>query len=416
MVKAMPEDWSFADADTQYLTHGFHPYPARMIPQIARRLLERYSKPGDVVLDPFCGSGGVLVESRLLGRDSIGVDINPLALILAKAKTTPIMPKHLECFWLKLKAEIGRDIQKLKFGELGSINPPEIPNLDYWFKPQVAKELTVIKQHMDEIKDKDESLYNFFATCFSITVRKVSNLKPNEFKIVRIAPEKLKKHNPNVFQTFVEHVERNLLKMAEFYKLAHKKVRCEVLFGDTRKLPLKEETIDLVVTSPPYGDSRTTVAYGQFSRYSALWLGLDERAVMSVDKVSLGGSPRNPLNLPSESLHETIEEINKRSSERSKDALWYFIDLYDCLKQLYKAFEKGGGYCCFVVGNRTVRRVQVPTDKIIAELGKHIGFKHEATIYRRIPSKRMPWENAPENIPGEKCQTIAKESIVILSC
>lgn len=60
------EDWTFADADTQYMTHGLHPYPAGMIPQIANRLIERYSKPRLTVLDPFCGSGSVLVESRLL--------------------------------------------------------------------------------------------------------------------------------------------------------------------------------------------------------------------------------------------------------------------------------------------------------------------------------------------------------------
>jgi DNA modification methylase len=84
------EDWTFAHADTQYLTHGFHPYPARMVPQIANRVITRYSKPGDLILDPFCGSGGVLVEAKLLGTNSVGVDINPLAVIIAKAKTTPI--------------------------------------------------------------------------------------------------------------------------------------------------------------------------------------------------------------------------------------------------------------------------------------------------------------------------------------
>jgi DNA modification methylase len=384
-----------------------------MIPQVARRLIERYSKPKNMVLDPFCGSGSVLVESRLLNRSSIGVDVNPLACILAKAKTTPIEPRLLKDYWVKFKEEIGREILKLKFGEL-KVKPLELPNLYYWFKPRVAEELTILRKYLDDIKD--DGFYYFFATCFSITVREVSNLRSGEFKIYRLPPERLKSHNPNVFEVFSQHAEENINRMVDFYERTYEKnVTCEVLFGDTRRLPLESESIDLVVTSPPYGDSKTTVAYGQFSKFSSLWLGLKEEIVMKVDKISLGGSPIKIGNLPSESLKETVEAICKRSGERSKEALWYFADLYECLKQLCRVLKQGKSHCCFVVGNRTIRRVQVPTDRIIAELGKTLGFKHEKTIYRRIPSKRMPWMNAPENIPGEKGPTISHESIVVLS-
>jgi len=75
-----------------------HPYPVRMIPQIARRLIERHSKPNDTALDLFCGSGSVLAEGKILGRRSIGIDINPLAISIAKVKTTPIDPSKLELY------------------------------------------------------------------------------------------------------------------------------------------------------------------------------------------------------------------------------------------------------------------------------------------------------------------------------
>ncbi|MEM3827929.1 MAG: DNA methyltransferase [Conexivisphaerales archaeon] len=86
------ENWDFAGEDTQYFTHGLHPYPARMVPQIAGRLLRRLVHVNDVVLNPFCGSGGVLVEARLVGLNSIGIDINPLACLLAEVKSSPIDP------------------------------------------------------------------------------------------------------------------------------------------------------------------------------------------------------------------------------------------------------------------------------------------------------------------------------------
>ena len=85
------EDWDFTGVNTGYMTHGLHPYPARMIPQIARRLIQRYSSEGDLVWDPFCGSGSVLVESMLLNRKSIGTDLNPYAIFLSTVKTTPII-------------------------------------------------------------------------------------------------------------------------------------------------------------------------------------------------------------------------------------------------------------------------------------------------------------------------------------
>jgi len=68
------EDWTFRKANTHEHIHGIHPYPARMIPQIARKLIKLYSKPDDIVLDPFCGSGSVLAEANR----AIGIDINPL--------------------------------------------------------------------------------------------------------------------------------------------------------------------------------------------------------------------------------------------------------------------------------------------------------------------------------------------------
>ena len=90
-------DWTFKEISTSQYTHGFHQYPARMHPEIATRLIEKYSTDSKtVVLDPFMGSGGVLVESMLHGNNSIGIDLNPFAVLLSKVKTTPLDPKKLE--------------------------------------------------------------------------------------------------------------------------------------------------------------------------------------------------------------------------------------------------------------------------------------------------------------------------------
>jgi DNA modification methylase len=97
------EDWTFLEFSTKQFTHGFHLYPARMHPEIAKRLIAKYAvDTKKVVFDPFMGSGGVLVESLLHGNNAIGIDLNPFAVLLSKVKTTPIEPGKLQKTYEKL--------------------------------------------------------------------------------------------------------------------------------------------------------------------------------------------------------------------------------------------------------------------------------------------------------------------------
>ncbi len=159
------EDWDFAGEDTQYLTHGLHPYPARMVPQIARRLLGRLAHRNDVVLDPFCGSGGVLVEARLAGLNCVGIDINPLACLLAEVKSNPIEPSILEMWWRRLKTQIAQEITQLQFREI-DVEPPKFSgtNIKYWFKPETMKSLAIIRKNIEVIEEK--SVRRFFEVPF----------------------------------------------------------------------------------------------------------------------------------------------------------------------------------------------------------------------------------------------------------
>src|SRR3989344_2905567 len=91
-------NWDFKKANTKEFTHGLHTYPAMMIPQIARRLIYLYGKEAKTLLDPFCGSGTSLVESSLIPtiKEAYGFDLNPLAILISKVKSTPINTESLE--------------------------------------------------------------------------------------------------------------------------------------------------------------------------------------------------------------------------------------------------------------------------------------------------------------------------------
>src|ERR671927_1267463 len=89
-------DWELEEAYTRYTTHGYHPYSAKYIPQIPSYLIKNFSEKNDLILDNFAGSGTTLVESKILGRNALGVDVNPLACLISKVKTTNLQNSELK--------------------------------------------------------------------------------------------------------------------------------------------------------------------------------------------------------------------------------------------------------------------------------------------------------------------------------
>ncbi|MCK4518520.1 MAG: transcriptional repressor LexA, partial [Candidatus Omnitrophica bacterium] len=396
--------WDYKGAKTKSYTHGLHSYPAMFIPQVARRLLETYSKKGDVICDIFCGSGTALVESRLLNRNTYGIDLNPFAIFLAKVKTSPINPSQLRKEYFNL-------IDRISIIKKGQVEKPDFMNIDFWFKKNIIYQLAKIKKAIQEIKSVNSK--NFFMVSFSETARLSSNSKNGEFKLVRIKGDKLENYNPDVLGIFKKKTEMNIKGMENFYRDVDKNTWAKPIYGDTSKINnIKNASIDCIITSPPYGDSHTTVAYGQFSRLSAQWIDIFENPniASSVDKQLLGGKTINSLShsLASSHLKKTLYDIQKRDEKRAREVLSFYIGLNDCIKRAYQMLKKNK-YFCLVIGNRMVKQIRIPTDFIIAELGEKIGFTCEDIFVRNIPGKRMPIKNSPTNIAGKLEETMTRE-------
>ena len=415
-IKFKDESWDFRTSFTKYSNHGFHTYPAMMIPQIAERLIRTYGKNAKVLLDPFMGSGTALLEATLHNnfKKAYGIDINPLALLISKVKTTPIDHKLLWNNYHSLTGNIKEDKKSINFKQK-EIKNPNFFNIEFWFKPQVITDLAIIKDNINQIKDND--IKNFFLVAFSETVRNVSNTRNREYKLYRMNEKMLKKHKPDAINEFKEKLKKNIGNMEEYHKEHNPTCKVDILAEDTRyKTSIPSNSVDLIVTSPPYGDSRTTVAYGQFSRLSLQWLGYDKSAVINIDKVSLGGIPTKDLanRLGSPILKKTLQKITEQDPRRARDVLSFYVDFDKCVKELHRVTKKGA-FLCFVVGNRTVKGVQIPTDEIILELFQAKNhYKHHNTFVRNIPHKRMPKLNSPTNITGNHAVTMNEEWIVII--
>lgn len=257
-------------------TGNLHTYPAKAVPEMVSDLIKKVmsNKSIKTVLDPFVGSGTTALESKYLGLDFWGSDLNPLAVLLSKTKVLTIdntnyTKKRLSDFVQQVKKEYP-DAQLIPFYTFNSIN--------YWFKEENIRELSFLKYKMDQFinnanKVNREMYALILLTAFSSTIRRVSLTRNGEFKLYRMSPSDIERFSINAIDEFEDAVT-HLLDMLVVANNSYKKeTRSTICLQNAKSLNyLKNKSIDLVVTSPPYGDSKTTVAYGEFSKLSLQWM------------------------------------------------------------------------------------------------------------------------------------------------
>lgn len=459
IFKSLSNDyWDFKDADTHELVHGIHTYPAIMIYPISRNIIKYVKSLTDVnsLLDPFAGSGTVLVEAMHSGIPYVyGNDINPLALLLSNVKTNIYDTNLLDSEITSLKKRIddeyikyekivrnvnfdleseydlsakdgwGTDAPKILSNYLTKhsieLEIPKFKNIGYWFKPNVIMELQILKNCINKVEN--EEIKKCIYVAYSEIIRIVSNKRNGEFKMYRMTAEKVNKHNPNVKNEFEKTLERNINKVKEFSQLINNNnVKSNVTISNEDAAILNSvpnESIDLIITSPPYGDSRTTVAYGEFSRLSLQWMDLydlSDKEILSIDKTLMGGEKYRKgykYDLNSETLRKSLEVINKADIVRGGDVYSFYKDLEKIIKKCSEKTKKNG-YQFWVVGNRTVKNELLNTDVIISEMASNYNMEYIYTIDRIISNKVMPSKNSPTNISGQTVATMCNEHIVVL--
>lgn len=425
-------DWTFEGVDTQRLTHGLHPYPARMVPQIPETILTYYKQhevieEGDTVYDPFSGSGTTAVEARLAGLNAKANDVNPFACLLTLAKARPLDPDILESARRELLGGLEAELEVVRSDyEAGTLELDEPAVREGWFPEPQLYELVAIRNRIDSLADafsgnstqRVDDVVRFFRVALADTTRQVSYQRNGEYKRYRMAEEDRDEHDPNVYRLFTEAVADDVSRMQSYSRRVDHDLSTEVFYADSREASdIEDDSVDVVITSPPYGDHGTTVAYGQFSQDPAIVAGEHGYEEMrDVDKTGLGGSyslePIAELEEWSDALAATLAALRERDG-READALEFFTDYYAVMEQVARVL-KPGQPVAWVVANRTMSRVNIPTHLITRELCEDLGFEHRETLPREIPTKTLPWENAPENVPGETGDLMAEENIVIM--
>jgi hypothetical protein len=343
--------------ECKYLTHDFHPYPHKIIPQIARALIKKYTAQNDTILDIFCGSGTSLVEANLLGRNVMGVDVNPLACLISRAKTT-----SLDCN--KLDQAVTDLIKKIQFhltrdGTLQDYTERLQPKIqcfkerDKWFSKNALLGLSVIKDLIKRIDDSE--IRDYCMVAFSCIIKEVSQASPlYHLTKVRYPRQITLFRVNNLFKCKLQEMVRE---MHEYSKKRSNSF-VKVLNQDARTINADKVMgeVDFVILNLP----KFNMDFERCFKIYSWWLDFD---VTTINKNIIG--------------------TMKRKQNYYKDIGFVLGKALDVLKT-----QK---YCTLLVTDSYCAGRHLQHGDQIQQIAKKIGFTFKEKVVRTIPKKLLPF-------------------------
>jgi hypothetical protein len=400
--------------------HYIHYYPGRIYPYIPLYILSLpdFADLDGYVLDPFAGSGTILLESIInpvFKRNALGIEINPIARLISKVKTTVIDATEIDRLMERLLALYSRKEDTSEY-------VPKFDNLNFWFSFHAIEKLSKLKYSIDNLEES-EDLKDFLWVCFSSIVRKVSKADPYIpppvlLKLVKYKnnPHKYQKlrdfskhaENPDVWNLFETAVKNNKVKienLARIGELRDAKIKAEVIWDDARdiksghlaeygridkihteKLP---SNIDIVFTSPPY---LTAQKYIRTNKLELYWLGYTKDDLIELERNSIGSeriSAKSEISsFGINSIDSLLDYAYSKDKLRGITVYKYFENMIKVLDEMRGVLNKNG-YAILVVGNNTVLGKKADTYKLLTDAAINLNFSEVVTLKDEIRTRSM---------------------------
>lgn len=375
------DNWSFDSVRSiEQWTHGYHRYPAKFLPNVVKKIIEDYSIKGYPIADPFAGCGTTLVEAKIHGYEAHGVDINPVAELITKTKITPIKPELLfEAYDTLLK-------KYSLYDELNYHDIKKHDRIDYWFKPQQKYRIAFLCDVISQIQEED--IQKFFLVCLSHILKNCSrwlqsSTKPQVDK---------KKEDKDPFAEFDRHSKIMMHKNEEFYnelaKTNRLNVLCDIQLGDARNTKWKDNSVGTIITSPPYV---TSYEYADIHQLTGYWYEyFSDLHAFRQNFIGTSYSTNNNNTIVFSPLgRKIVQDLEEKSHKIARDVDKYFADMSLVAKEMYRVLIPNGR-ACIVIGNTTVKDIEIKSAEVFWDLLKKEGFSKVDFIKRNIPHKLMP--------------------------
>jgi hypothetical protein len=420
LVRALAErasqsysDWSYSGDADRTAAHGLIQYPAMMVPSMQRDILETLisvAPKSKIVLDPFVGSGTALTETLAAGLSFVGYDINPLAILIARVKAKPIHAELYSAAAEDVLAALSRD-RRLDYAVY-------FPNQEKWFRRSNSIGLSRIRRAVERLSNLQ--CRRFMWVTLAETIRRCSNSRTSTYKLHIRDDDELDRMDRTAIPTFKAVLAQNVKRMiAEKERLRSLKLLSHGKMCNAAVVSLGDicgvergttpPNIDIVLTSPPYGDNRTTVPYGQFSYLALRWIpheDIDSRTdrvlletTHSLDTASLGGGNRTSkdavdrLAALSHSFAKMHRKLRRVDEEAARRWAAYCRDMSSSVSNILAAV-RSGGYLAWTIGQRRIRSNNAPLVKVLNEFHEANGARSILDLKRKIPTKRMPTYNS----------------------
>ena len=380
-------------------THQLFRFPAKFHPPVVRWALGNYGRKGSAVLDLFTGSGTVQVESLVRGISSVGIDIDPLACLIARVKTTPLNPERLRGVFNQIltlqepykQVRINQDlIPGLDIPEgqylteaIGVIIPPH-PSITHWFRRYVIIDLARILWAITQVEmSEQENL--FFKACVASIIRRVSNADPDPVSGLEVTSVQARKNTTRAIRVFddftnkTRQVIQGMSQLWETYTRNGGEASARVIHGNVLRLPellsdvpSAQEGFPLVVTSPPYCRS---VEYSRRHQLEMYWLGLVQNQAEHINlthtyigrRLVRASDWNEEVEFGIKALDDTLGQIAIQDVHKARTVRNYFHSMKNVFEQLYAVMKRTGTLVC-VIGNSVCCKVPIPTADFIAEL------------------------------------------------
>lgn len=389
---------------TTYASHGMYYYPAKFIPQVVRHTIKRYTRVGDVVFDPFAGSGTVGVEAVLTCRNSIVWDLNPIIEPLMEAKLLRVSPYDLE--------EVEKEAENIiQYDERAYT--PKWSKINYWYHSEILKVLKkwwgylhykciselkpllrlALLKVTREFSYGDDQVPKLFKS--KRKIKSINDLMKSDWK--SLMEKKLREYVKDIFE-----------KALEFTRYANKakcNVYCNVKGGiDILNSSVKlEDDVQLLLTSPPYLIAHE---YIRSTKLELFWLGYNERNIRNLMNSEI------PYNKPlrTKIKSPTFKEYREKISRVRPDLLAYYDNYFHSIISAFEKFTPNiKGYIAIFVGNASLGGIEVPIHKVIREHFENYGFKYEITYIDKIKARRIF-----RNRKNPRPEGISHEYLVVL--
>ncbi len=409
LQKLLQADLGFHGANGKYATHGWHPFPAKFPPQLPHLFIETLSAPGETILDPMLGSGTTLVEAQRLGRRAIGCDIDPLARMISAAKLAPVNPMDALITGREILEEARRiyrlHLEELEADRLSRFDPKTLSFVDYWFPMQQQLELLSLLKCIETLADC--SMRQFFRVVFSSTIIAKSGGVSLARDLAHTRPHRVMDKNPNsAFVEFEKRLKNNLRSYAEdHHGINGSKNRAEnqgthedrIAFSDRPEVleaaadntGLPSESVDLIVTSPPYANN--AIDYMRAHKFSLVWLGWKIDDLTNIRKQYLGHDAlgEKPYASLPEQCESTLAALAQVDMRKSAVLRRYFGEMHAVIQEMHRVLKQEK-MAIIVVGTSILRGIDVETHKGLAAIGENVGFNLGGIGIRHLDrDKRM---------------------------